>query len=99
MKKVLRKSSCAVGLRRQPTPTNMNATDNQFAQIKTGPETATYLRRWNAMCQKMNKSIKTREPGSAKVVNEMAKLNPTASAELLYEFRESLRNEIKANYK
>jgi hypothetical protein len=94
---VLHKCNGGVGLRRQPTPTMTN-TDNQFAQIKTGPETAIYLRRWNAMCQKMNKSIKTREPGSAKVVNEMAKLNPTASAELLYEFRESLRNEIKANY-
>jgi predicted transcriptional regulator of viral defense system len=77
----------------------MNATDNQFAQIKTGPETAAYLRRWNAMCQKMNKGIRTRQPSTAKAVNEIIKLNPTASAELLYEFHESLRNEIKANYK
>ena len=74
-------------------------TTDAFAQIKTGPETALYLQRWNAMLKKMSNGTRTREPDSGKFVNEMAKLNPAASAELLYEFRQSLRSELRANYK
>ena len=50
------------------------------------------------MCKKVGDGIRTREPDSGKIVKEMATMNPTASAEFLYEFRKSLRNEIKANH-
>lgn len=83
------------------TATNdtMTATDAQFAQIKTGPETALYLRRYNCACKKVAKGERTRQPSTAECVREMESLNPGTSLELLASFRQSLRGEIQANHK